>query len=61
MDDYSHRQEVLVRIAELLEQMPEDILLQLIHRWEAELNEILANDPNLLNCLEPQFSSPNKT
>lgn len=61
MDEYSRRQEVLVRIAELLEQMPEDLLLQLIQRWEVELTEILADDPNLLNCPEPEFSSPNKT
>lgn len=60
MDEYSHRQEVLVRIAELLEQMPEDVLLQLIQGWEAELTEILTNDPNLLNWLELEFS-PNKT
>ena len=44
MDDYSRRREVLVRIAELLEQMPEDVLLQLIQRWETELSEILEGD-----------------
>jgi hypothetical protein len=57
MDDYSCRREVLVRIAELLEQMPEDVLLQLIQRWEIELNETLANDPNILRFDEPESST----
>ena len=46
MDDNSRRREVLVRIAELLEQMPEGVLLQLIQRWEAELNEMLIINSN---------------
>ncbi len=61
MDDYSRRREVLVRIAELLEQMPEDVLLQLIQRWEVELNEILVSDPNALTCDEPKSSTVHKT
>ena len=60
MDDYSHRREVLVRIAELLEQMPEDVLLQLIQRWEIELSDILASDSTLLTYDEPESSSSNK-
>ena len=46
MDEYSRRHEVLVRIAELLEQMPKEVLLQLIQHWEAELNEMQINNPN---------------
>jgi hypothetical protein len=61
MDKFSRRQEVLVRIAELLEQMPEDVLLQLIQRWETELSEILANDPSTLTCDEPESSTSNAT
>ena len=61
MDKSSRRREVLVRIAELLEQMPEDILLQLIERWETELSEILANDLSALTCDEPESSTSNAT
>ncbi len=61
MDDNSRRREVLVRIAELLEQMPEDVLLKLIQRWEVELNEILTNDPSVLTSDEPESSTSNKT
>ena len=61
MDDYSCRREVLVRIAELLEQMPEDVLLQLIQRWEVELNDILTSDPSALTCDEPESSASNWT
>jgi len=61
MDEYSRRQEVLIRIAKLLEHMPEDVLLQLIQRWEVELNEILANDPRALTCDEPESTSSNKS
>ena len=48
MDDNSRRREILVRIAELLEQMPEDVLLQLIQHWEVELNEMLIINSNAL-------------
>lgn len=48
MDEYSRRQEILHRIAQILAQMPDDILLQLIQHWEAELKEILANEPKVL-------------
>ena len=59
MDDYSRRQEVLVRIAELLEQMPEEVLLQLIQSWEAELNGWIINYPSVLTCDEPESSTSN--
>ncbi len=61
MDDYSRRREVLARIAELLEQMPEDVLLQLIQLWEVELNEIFASDPSAMTCDELESSTFNKT
>ncbi len=60
MDEYSRRREVLARIAELLEKMPDDVLLQLIQHWEAELSTILANDPTLLAYDEPESSTSNK-
>ena len=59
MDKSSRRGEVLVRIAELLEQMPEDVLLQLIQHWEAELSEILEVDSTLLINDEPESSTSN--
>ena len=55
MDTYSQRQEILKRIAELIEDMPEDVLLQLIQRWEAELSELLAN--NSIIMLESEDKS----
>lgn len=55
MDAYSQRQEILKRIAELIEDMPEDDLLQLIQRWEAELSELLAN--NSIIMLDSQDKS----
>lgn len=55
MDAYSQRQEILKRIAELIEDMPEDVLLQLIQRWEAELSELLAN--NSIIMLESEDKS----
>ena len=61
MDDNSRRREVLVRIAKLLEQMPEHVLLQLIQRWEVELNEILTSDPSALTCDEPESTTSNKS
>lgn len=61
MDEYSRRREVLVRIAKLLEQMPEDVLLQLVQQWEAELNEILVNDFKLLTHDELESSTSNKS
>lgn len=57
MDEYSRRQEVLVRIAELLKQMPEDVLLQLIQHWETELSEILEVDSTLLINDEPESTT----
>ena len=59
MDDYSRRREVLARIAELLGKMPEDVLLQLIQRWETELSEILEVDSTLLINDEPESSTSN--
>ena len=59
MDQYSRRLEVLVRIAELLEQMPEDVLLQLIQSWEAELNGWIIIEPRVLTCAEPESSTSN--
>ncbi len=44
MDEYSRRQEILHRIAELIGEIPEDVLLQLIKRWEAELTELFAEN-----------------
>lgn len=44
MDDHSRRQEILQRITELIEEMPEVVLLQLIQRWEAELTELFAKN-----------------
>ena len=61
MHEYSRRREVLVRIAELLEQMPEDVLHQLIQRWETELNQILVNDPNDFSCDEHEAHASDKT
>ena len=61
MDDYSRRREVLARITELLGKMPEDVLLQLIQRWEIELNETLANDPKILRFDEPESSTSHKS
>ncbi len=60
MDDYSRRQEVLARIAELLGKMPEDVLLQLIQRWETELSEILKVDSTQLINDKPESSTSNK-
>jgi len=59
MDDYSRRREVLARIAELLGKMSEDVLLQLIQRWETELSEILEVDSTLLINDEPESSTSN--
>lgn len=59
MDKSSRRREVLARIAELLGKMPEDILLQLIQRWETELSEILEVDSTLLINDEPESSTSN--
>ena len=59
MDDYSRRREVLARIAELLGKMSEDVLLQLIQRWEMELSEILEVDSTLLINDEPESSTSN--
>ena len=61
MDEYSRRQEVLIRIAKLLEHMPEDVLLQLIQRWEVELNQILTSDPSALTYDEPESTTFNKS
>lgn len=59
MDDYSRRREVLARIAELLGKMPDDVLLQLIQRWETELSEILEVDFTLLINDEHESSTSN--
>lgn len=61
MDDYSHRREVLTRIAELLKKMPDDILVQLIQGWETELSELLEVNSTLLINDEPESSASNKT
>jgi hypothetical protein len=60
MDEYSRREEVLNRIAELLVQTPEEVLLQLIQLWEVELDEILVNDPDLLTWEKIESATSNK-
>lgn len=61
MDEYARRQEILHRIAQILAQMPDDVLLQLIQHWEAELREVLANEPKVLIHEESEYSLSDQT
>lgn len=61
MDDHSQRQEILQRITELIKEMPEDVLLQLIQRWEAELTELFAENSIPTYEIEDKSYASDKT
>jgi hypothetical protein len=61
MDDHSRRQEILRRITELIEEMPEDVLLQLIQRWEAELTELFPEKSINTSEIEDKSYTSDKT